>query len=87
MWHLALPDTFSLAISINRPKTTQPSKAPKALKESKPSKEPKPTKPSRKPKPSTDKHRARKGKQQAVDPVPAALMAGMADRLMEATLS
>jgi hypothetical protein len=76
---------FSLAIIENPPELPKESRP---LKEPKRAKEPMHTKPSPKPKPSTGKQRSRKGKHHtAVDPVPVALMAGMADRLMEATLS
>jgi hypothetical protein len=74
--------TFSLEIPVN------PLNVPQPLKEPKRTKEPKRAKPSQDPKPSMGRHRHRKAKQHAeVNPVPAALMAGMAERLMEEALS
>jgi len=72
---------------VNPTNATQPSKAPQPSTEPKRIKEPKHMKPSQEPKPSTGRHRYKKGKKPVVDPVPSALMAGIADRLMEVKLS
>lgn len=82
-----LRNTFSLVPPVNPTNATQPSKAPQPSTEPKRIKEPKHMKPSQEPKPSTGRHRYKKGKKPVVDPVPSALMAGIADRLMEVKLS